>query len=148
MQFRATVFQSGKTTTGISVPPEVMSELGSGKRPAAKITINGYTYRSTVGIWEGKPVLSVSVDVRAKAGIAAGDEVEVEVELDNEPREVTVPPDLAAALAEDPAVQQRFEARSDSNKRRTVLSIEDARTDKTRQRRIAKAVSSLREDGV
>lgn len=147
MKFRGTVFPSGKNTTGIHVPPDVMTGLGAGKRPPVKITINGYTYRSSVGTWEGNPVLSVSAEVRAKAGIAAGDEVDVDVEHDTEPREVTVPPDLAAALAEDPTVQQRFDALSYSNKQRIVLPIEDAKTDETRQRRIAKAVSTLREAG-
>ncbi len=145
VKFRGEVFRSGKTTTGIYVPPEVMTELASGKRPAVNITINDFTYRNTVGGWEGRPVLSVSAEVRTKAGIAAGDEVEVTLELDTEPREVTVPPDLAAALAEDPAVQQRFDALSYSKKRGIVLPIEDAKTDETRQRRIEKAVAMLRE---
>ncbi len=96
MKFRGEVFRSGKTTTGIYVPPEVMTELASGKRPAVKITINDFTYRNTVGVWEGRPVLSISAEVRAKAGIGAGDEVDVTLELDTEPREVTVPPDRAA----------------------------------------------------
>lgn len=146
MKFQATVLQSGKNTTGIPVPPEVVAELGAGKRPAVKVTVNGYTYRNTVATWEGMPMLSVSAEVRARAGIAGGDEVEVDLELDTEPRVVTVPPDLAAALAEHPAARDRFAALSYSNQRRIVLPIEDAKTAETRQRRIAKAVSTLRDE--
>ncbi|HSH80217.1 MAG TPA: DUF1905 domain-containing protein, partial [Herpetosiphonaceae bacterium] len=107
MTFRAIVELGGKTATGISVPPEIVAALGSSKRPAVQLTINGHTYRSTVAPLGGAFMLPVSAEVRAAAGIAAGDEVEVDVELDTAPREVTVPPDFAEALDGD-ADARRF----------------------------------------
>lgn len=145
MKFRTVVELGGKTATGIRVPPEVVEGLGSGKRPAVLVTIHGYTYRSTIAPMGGLFYLPVRAEVRERAGVAAGDEVEVDVELDTEPREVTVPEDMAAALAADADARHAFDALSYSNKRRIILSIEDAKTAETRQRRIDKAVSSLRE---
>ena len=91
-------------------------------------------------------MLPVSADRRASAGIAAGDAVEVEIQRDLEPREVTVPPDLAEALNREPKVRERFDDLSYSNKLRHVLLVEEARTAETRQRRIDKAISALRLD--
>jgi hypothetical protein len=145
MQFRTTLQQSGKTATGIGVPAEVVERLGSGKRPAVRVTINGHTYRSTVAPMGGVFMLPVSAQIRAQAGVKAGDEVEVEIELDTEPREVTVPPDLLEALHQDQAALRHFDGLSNSNQQRIVLSIEETKSAETRLRRIAKAVSLLRE---
>jgi len=145
MRFRATVELGGKTATGIEVPAEVVTALGSGKRPAVRVTINGHTYRSTVATMDGRFLLPVSAEVRAAAGIAAGDDIEVDVDLDSEPREVTIQPDFAAALEADPDARHFFEGLSYSNKRRFVLSIDDAKTPETRQRRIDKAMTMLRD---
>ena len=144
MRFRATVELGGKTATGIRVPAEVVARLGPSKRPAVRVTINGHTYRSTVAPLGGAHMLPVSAEIRERAGVAAGDEVEVDIELDTEPREVTVPPDFAAALDRDADARRSFDGLSYSNKRRYVLSIEEAKTDETRQRRIAKAIDTLR----
>ena len=144
MRFRATVELGGKTATGIRVPAEVVARLGPSKRPAVRVTINGHTYRSTVAPLGGVHMLPVSAEIRERAGVAAGDEVEVDIELDTEPREVTVPPDFAAALDRDADAKRSFDGLSYSNKRRYVLSIEEAKTDETRQRRIAKAIATLR----
>jgi uncharacterized protein YdeI (YjbR/CyaY-like superfamily) len=107
--------------------------------------INDYSYRSTVAVMGGAFMLPVSADVRERAGIAAGDELTVEVELDTEPREVVVPHDFSAALDADADARRFFESLSFSNKRRIVYPIDDAKTAETRQRRIEKAVSNLRE---
>src|SRR3712207_5787593 len=144
MRFRATVELGGKTATGIRVPAEVVASLGPSKRPAVRVTINGHTYRSTVAPLGGAHMLPVSAEIRERAGVAAGDEVEVDIELDTEPREVTVPPDFAAALDRDADAKRSFDGLSYSNKRRYVLSIEEAKTEETRQRRIAKAIDTLR----
>ena len=144
MKFQATLQLGGKTATGLEVPESVVAALGAGKRPAVSVTINGYTYRSTVAPMGGVFMLPVSAEVREHARIAAGDELEVTVELDTAPREVTVPEDLAAALAKDSAAKAAFEKLSYSNKRRHVLSIEDAKTPETRARRVEKAVEALK----
>lgn len=145
MRFRATIQLNRKTATGIRVPDEVVADLSSGKRPAVRVTIKGYTYRSTVAPMGGEYMLPVSAEVREGAGVAAGDEVDVEVELDAAPREVSVPPDFAEALDRDAEARRLFDGLSYSNKRRFVLPIEEAKTAETRQRRVAKAVSTLHE---
>lgn len=144
MQFRATVELGGKTATGIRVPDEIVAALGAGKRPAVSVTINGYTYRSTIASMGGVFMLPVSAEVRAGAGVAAGDEIAVTAELDTAPREVVVPPDFAAALGAEPTAQAAFAALSYSNKRRHVLDIDGAKSAETRQRRITKVIDTLR----
>lgn len=145
MRFRATIEQHGKTATGITIPPEVVESLGSGKRPPVQVTINGYTYRNTVAVMGGAYLVGVSAEHRAGAGVAAGDVVDVDIDLDTTPREVAVPADFAAALDADQAARRTFDALSYSNRSWHVLSIEGAKTHETRQRRIAKSVDALRE---
>jgi hypothetical protein len=145
MRFDATLEQSGRTATGIEVPAEVVDALGSGRKPAVTVMINGYTYRSTVASMGGRYMLPVSAEVRGEAGVAAGDELAVDVELDTAPREVAVPDDLTAALDADADARRFFDGLTYSNKRRIVLSVEGAKTAETRTRRIEKAVASLRD---
>jgi hypothetical protein len=145
MKFRSTIELGGKTATGLPVPDEVVESLGSSKRPAVRVTINGHTYRSTVARMGGRFMLPLSAENRNSAGAAAGDEVDVIVELDTEPRVVAVPTDFSEALDQDKAARQAFDRMSYSHQLRWVLSVEDAKTPETRQRRIAKAVSTLRE---
>ena len=145
MKFRAIIQLSGKSATGIVVPPEVVTGLGQGKRPPVKVTIGSHTYRSTVAVMGGKFMLPVSAENRAAAGVAAGDEVEAEIVLDTEPREVSVPPDLAAALSADEAARRSFEALSYSQRQRHVLDVTSAKTAGTRQRRIARVLAALQD---
>jgi hypothetical protein len=145
MRFRTTIQQSGKTATGIQVPDEVVEALGSGRRPAVKVTINGYTYRNTVAVIGGVYMVGVSAEHRAGAGVAGGDEVDVDVELDTAPREVAVPTDFAAALDAEPNARRTFDGLSYSNKSWHVLQVTGAKTDETRQRRIAKSVDLLKQ---
>ena len=145
MQFRAIVEQTGKTATGITVPAEVVEALAAGKKPAVSVTINGYSYRSSIGSMSGEYKIPVSAEVREAAGIKAGEAVSVELALDTAPREVAVPPDFAAALAAEPVAQTTFDRISYSEKRWFVLGIQDAKTPETRQRRIDKAIERLRE---
>jgi hypothetical protein len=130
------------------VPKEVVTALGPSKRPAVSVTINGFTYRTTVASMGGRYLIPVSGDVRHSAGIAAGDQVEVGIELDTAPREITVPADLREALARDANARSFFEELSYTNKRRVVDPIEAAKAPETRQRRIEKAVSKLRDDQI
>ena len=145
MKFRASIELAGKTATGIEVPAAVVAKLGSSKKPAVRVTIKGYTYRSTVASMGGRFMLPVSAEVREAAGVAARDKVDVDVELDTAPREVTVPADFSRALTREPAAKRFFEGLSFSNKQRIVIAIEAAKTPETRERRITKSVSSLRE---
>ncbi|WP_349292487.1 YdeI/OmpD-associated family protein [Paenibacillus sp. ATY16] len=136
---------SKKTATGIEVPAEVIESLGSSKRPAVCVTLGEYTYRTTVGSMGGKYMIPVSAEVRAAAGSAAGEEVEVNIELDNAPRKLVVPEDFSGALEQQLEARRFFEGLSYSNRRRFILNIEEAKTAETRQRRMDKAISLLSE---
>jgi bifunctional DNA-binding transcriptional regulator/antitoxin component of YhaV-PrlF toxin-antitoxin module len=145
MRFRAKILQTGKTAAGIEVPAKVVAALGSSKRPPVRATINGFTYRSSVASMGGKFMLGVPPEFRDGAGVSAGEVVEIDLELDTEPREVSIPADFAAALARDARAKRFFDALSYSNKRRLVIPIEDAKAAETRQRRIEKTVEMLSE---
>jgi hypothetical protein len=143
MKFRATIELHGKSATGIEVPAEVMTALGPGKRPPVTVTINGHSYRTTVGSMGGRALIPVSAQVRQDAGVAAGDVADVDVVLDDAPRTVTVPDDLAEALAGNPAAGAAFAKLSYSHQQQHVLAVEGAKAAETRQRRIASAVARL-----
>jgi hypothetical protein len=144
VKFRAIVELSGKTATGIRVPAEVVERLGQRRRPPVSVTIGGYTYRSTVGVLGGQLMLPLSAENRAAAGVAVGDEIEVELELDTQSREVSVPADFADALSTDATARQGFSKLSSSHQQRWILSITSAKAEETRQRRIDKAIEALR----
>ena len=143
MKFRAKLALHGKTATGVTVPPQIVGALG-GKKPAVKVSLNGYAYRTTLGVMGGLVLIPVSADVRGKAGIAAGDLLDVEIELDNEERKVEVPADLAAALKKDAIAKRAYEALTPSKKKWLVLPIEEAKSPETRAKRLAKALEGLR----
>jgi len=145
MRFHTTLLQSDKTATGIEVPAEVVEALGAGKRPPVRVTINGFTYRSSIAVMGGQYMVGVSAENRAGAGVKGGDEIDVDIELDTAPREVVVPPELAAALDAEPAARRTFDALSYSNRSWHVLQVTGARTDETRERRIEKSIAALRE---
>ena len=145
IQFSATVLLGGRTATGIRVPAQVVDLLGAGRRPAVRVTVGGHTYRSTIAVMGGEFMVPLSAENRSRSGVAAGDDVDVRLELDTQPREVAVPDDLAAALDAEPAARACFDALSYSRKRWYVLGIEEARTAATRERRIATAAAELAE---
>ena len=143
MKFRARVLQARKTATGIEVPAEAVEALGAGKRPKVAVTINGFTYRSSIAVMGGKYLVGISADVRAQTGIVAGDEIEVQIELDTAPRVVSVPDDLRAAFDRHPRAKRAFESLSYSRQQRYTLPIEKAKTDDTRERNVHKAIREL-----
>jgi Bacteriocin-protection, YdeI or OmpD-Associated/Domain of unknown function (DUF1905) len=145
MRFRTKILQSGKTAAGIEVPAKVVAALGSSKRPPVRATINGFTYRTSVASMGGKFMLGVPPEFREGAGVAAGDTVDIDLELDTEIREVSMPPDFAAALNRDSQAKRFFETLTYSNKRRLVIAIEAVKTPEVRERRIGKTVEQLRE---
>lgn len=145
MRFRTTILSAGKTAAGIEVPPEIVESFGAGKRPPVTVTINGYTYRSTIAVLGGVSMVGVSAQNRAAAGVAGGDEVDVDIDLDTGPRVIAVPADLQLALDAEPAAKAMFERLSNSNKSWHTLQVDGAKTDETRRRRIAKSIEALRE---
>jgi hypothetical protein len=145
MKFHTTILQGGKTTTGIEVPPEVVEALRAGKRPPVKVTINGATYRSSIAVMGGRYMVGVSAENRALTGVAGGDEVDVDVELDTEKREVTVPQELAEALGRSAEAKRFFDGLSYSKQLWFVLQVTGAKTAETRQRRVDKVIGMLAE---
>jgi hypothetical protein len=144
--FTTTLLQAeDSNATGISVPAEVVAALGKGKRPKVVVTVNGrFSYRSTVAPYAGGVnMLPVSAERRAAAGIKAGDQIEVTLELDTEPRTVDVPDDLAAALAAKPGAREAFDQLSYTMRNEHVRQVETAKAAETRQRRIAGIVAKL-----
>lgn len=132
------------SATGIEVPPELVAALGSGRKPAVAVTLNGdHRFPSTVASLGGKFLVPVSAEHRAAAGLQAGDEVLVDLVLDTAPRVLAVPEDLAAALDAEPAARAAFDALSYSSQRRFTLAVEGAKASETRTRRVAKAVADL-----
>jgi len=146
MRFTTTIQLEGRTATGFGVPPEVVEALGQGKkRPAVEVTINGYTYRSTIAAYGDVFMLPLAAEHRAGAGVAAGDVVEVDLTRDTAPREVEVPADLAAALAGEPEARAFFDGLSYSNRRSIVLNVEGTKNEETRWRRVEKSMQLLRD---
>jgi len=134
---------TGGNTTGIRIPDAAVTELGGGNRPKVVATVNGHSWRSSIARMGGEFWLGASADVRAATGIAAGDHLELDVELDTAPRTVVVPDDLAAALAADPAAKETFDALSFSHQRQHVDAILAAKAPETRARRVAGAIEKL-----
>ena len=134
--------EEGMNATGLQVPAEVVITLNSGKRPKVKVTVNGYTYRSTVAAYGDVFMLPLSKAHREAAGLQAGDEVEVTLESDTEPRIIEVPEDLATALDEG-GVTAVFNALAPSKRKEHVRQVTTAKAEETRRRRIARIIATL-----
>src|SRR3954469_15206498 len=142
MRFSAEVELHGKTATGISVPASVVDALGAGKRVPVSVTINGYTYRTTIAPMGGVYLIPLAAENRTGAGVRAGEVVDVDIERDTAPREVTVPSDLAAAL-DEAGVRAAFDALSFTRRKEYAVAVEGAKKPETRRARIEKAVAEL-----
>ncbi len=145
VRFKTTILQSGKTAMGFEIPESAVEALGAGKRPPVTVKINGYTYRNTIAVMGGAYMIGVSSEHRGPAQVQAGDEVEVELALDTAPREITVPPELQAALDADAAAKATFDKLSYSNKSWHTLQVTGTNNPETRARRIEKSIAALRE---
>jgi hypothetical protein len=146
--FRAVIQQTGKTACGIEVPEAVVTGLGGSKRPAVTVTLDGYAYRSTVAPMNGGWWVGVNSEHREASGLKAGDEVQVTLALDAAPRELEVPPELAAALEAAPDAKAFFDGLSYSNKRVFTLSVEGTSNPETKARRVDQAIAKMREGRV
>ena len=135
--------EEGMNATGLRVPAEAVAALGAGKKPKVTVSLNGYTYRSTVAAYGDVFMLPLSAEHREAAGVQAGDQVEVTIELDLAPRTVEVPADLAAALAAQPGAAAAFDALSFTIRKEYVRQVEEAKAQETRNRRIAGIVAKL-----
>ena len=143
--FKSTLLQTGKTTTGIEVPPEIVAALGGGKKPAVNVSVNGFAYRSSVAVMGDKHMIPMSAERREASGLTGGDAIEVTLELDEAPRVMAIPDDLQAALDAEPVAKAYFATLSYSNQRRHIDPINDAKSPATRARRIEKSVALFKE---
>jgi len=143
MEFTATLDLDGKTATGIAVPAEVIEQLGAGKRPAVRVSLNGHSWSTTIGSVKGVSKIPVSAEHRSLAGVEAGDQVAVSLALDTSPAAIEVPDDLASALDGDIQAAQFFSNLTASQKKGFITPIEQAKAVDTRARRVEKAVAAL-----
>ncbi len=140
-KFKTKLLQAEKMNAmGIEVPPEIVEKLGPGKRPKVKVTLKGYSYRSTVAVMGGKYLLPLAKEHREAVGAKDGETVEVTLDLDDAPRTVEIPSDLAAALKKAGAAKG-FDALSYTFRKEHVRSINEAKAEDTRARRVEKAVA-------
>ncbi len=137
--FDTTLSATGNTT-GIVVPPQLIEDLGAGKRPPVIVDVNGYEYRNTVGVMGGKHLISVSAAVRSATGLKGGDAIHVILTLADEPRPVEIPADFASALKANKDARAFFDKLSNSLQRFHIDNINGAKTAQTRQRRIDGAI--------
>jgi hypothetical protein len=145
VSFRAELkLAPGKDALGFVVPPEAIETLGHGARPPVRVRIGDYEFRYTVGVMNGDAMIGLSKAVRKETGVAPGDEVDVELVVDTSPRTVDVPDDFAEAMA-GTGTRAFFDGLSNSLQRYHVDSIEGAKADDTRRRRIDKAVGLFAE---
>ena len=126
---------------GFEVPFDPKAAFGKVRAPV-RVTINGYTFRTTIASMGGRKLIGLNRGVQAGAGVEAGDRVQVELELDDEPRTVDVPADLAGALDAD--LRAFFDSLSYTHRKEYVRWIEEAKRDETRRARVVKAVEMLR----
>jgi hypothetical protein len=142
--FRTTLIKDDTLdATGIVVPDEVVEGLGGSRRPAVVVTVEGYSYRSTVASMGGRYLLPFAREHRDRTGIAPGQSIEVSLELDTAPRTVDVPPDLATALDARPGAREAFDRLSYSVRKEHVRQVESAKAAETRERRIARILDGL-----
>lgn len=139
--FRTTILGIGNNT-GIEVPSAALDALGAGRRPAVRVMVGGYSYDSTPGVMGGRTLIPLSKEHRAASGLAAGDDVEVTLELVTTPRDIEVPEPLASALARA-GLTDAFGALAPSRRKEACRQVDDAKGVDTRERRIRRIVDSL-----
>jgi Bacteriocin-protection, YdeI or OmpD-Associated/Domain of unknown function (DUF1905) len=143
--FTTELWASGGNNVGIVVPEDVVAAFDRGKRLPVVVTIDGdHQYRSTIASMGGRFLISFNAETRSATGRGAGDVVTVRLDVDDAPRTVVVPDDLAAELARDGAARAAWEKLSYSRQRAHAESITGAKAADTRARRVAKVLEALR----
>lgn len=141
--FRAFIEDAGNGGAFVTIPFDVEQVFGK-KRVKVKATIAGEPYRgSLVRMGGACHILGVRKEIREKTGRTFGDEVEIVLEEDTEPREVTVPPDLKQALKSNPVAAAVFKRLAYTHQKEYVQWIEEAKRAQTRQGRIGQAIQWL-----
>ena len=142
LRIRTTLPAAGPATA-IELTDEQVTELGGGKRAAVRVTIGGRSARLRLAVMGGRNLIGLSKAARAELGVEIGDEVDAVVELDEAPRTVEVPEDLASVLDAEPGLRAAFDALPPSHRKEHVRAVTEAKRPETRQRRIAAAVAML-----
>jgi antitoxin component of MazEF toxin-antitoxin module len=137
-----TVIRAFGNNTGIEVPAEILTQLGTGKRPKVLVSVDDYRFATTLGVMGGLVLIPLSKARREASGLSAGQQVHVSLELDTIPAEIAVPPDLAAALAQA-EIGEAFEKLAPSRRKEFARQVNDAKAEQTRARRIAKIIAEL-----
>jgi hypothetical protein len=139
--FTTTLLLNGNNV-GIEVPEDVVESFGAGKRVPVIVTINGYSYPSTIAVMGGQYLLPLAAVHRDAAGVAGGETHEVTLTHDTSSRDTPVPDDLAEALGAA-GLRDRFDALAPSHRKEHVRSVTEAKAEATRQRRIEKVLAAL-----
>ena len=142
MKFKTKIIQTGNNT-GIEVSEVILEKLGGGGKALVVVSLNGYTYRSAVGKMGSRFMISLSAENRKNAGVSGGDLIEVNLELDTEPRTVEIPEGLQKEFNKNKTAKVNFEKLAPSKKKAIVISISDAKTEETKMKRIAKTLEQL-----
>jgi hypothetical protein len=139
MRFKATLGERG-----VVVPGDPKAEFGGARAPVAG-TVNGTPFRGRLMVYGGVTYLGFRREIRdAAGGIVQGDEVEIEIDRDDAPREVEVPEALATALAGDTEARAVFDRLAFTHRKEYATWIAEARKDETRERRVRRALEMLR----
>jgi hypothetical protein len=128
----------------IVLTDQQVAALGGTKTPPVRFTIGDVTERGRIGRMGGENLLGFNKNMRARLAVAAGDTVDIVIELDTDPPAIDIPPALAAALDADPAVRSAFDKLAPSRRKEHARSVAEAKRDDTRNRRIAAIVDALR----
>ena len=128
----------------VEIPADILEALGTRKRPPVRVVINDIELRTTIAVYGGRSYIGIRREVREAAHIAPGEAIQVSLELDDRPRTVELPDDLAEALAADPEARRIFEGLSFTNRKEYVASVLSAKQPATRQRRVAEAAELLK----
>jgi hypothetical protein len=129
----------------IVLTDEQVAVFAAGKTFPVRVTANGTTVAARVARMGGENLLGLSKKLRADLGVEIGDAIDVVIALDAAPREVEVPPALAAALAGDATAKAAFEALAPSHRKEYARWIGEAKRDETRKSRVEDALRMLRE---
>lgn len=143
-RLRAT-FEPRGPAAAIVLTDEQVGALGAGKTPAVRVTANGVSVAARVGRMGGENLVGFSKKLRADLGVEIGDIVDVVITLDAAPRELVVPPELAAAFTADSAAKAAFDALAPSHRKEFARWIDEAKRDETRRSRVDQALQMLHE---
>lgn len=145
MKFTSQLTVVENDNAGIPVPEEIVTALGGGNHPKVQLTLNGFTYRSSIakmgdGFW-----IPASKDRRKEGNLEVDVPYEIDIALDTAPRTVDIPEELTAHFASNPDTKATWDAVSYSNQLRMVTPINNAKKPETRQRNVDKVIATLKE---